>query len=130
MDIFFHDPDDVPLPPGEVRIRAFTATPYPDGRRVKVYLEVSPFQKKPSGEITILAAGETVVATANIIETVTRRMELTMHLRLAEPGGSYTARAELYYDEPLPEKTNGSDQVYQLPARIPVDSAVSVFTVG
>ena len=42
MDIFFQDPTDIPLPPEEVRIRELTAEPWPDGRRVRVYVELTP----------------------------------------------------------------------------------------
>jgi hypothetical protein len=44
MDIFFHDPTDIPLPPAEVRIRQFKGEPWPDGRRVKLTLELTLFE--------------------------------------------------------------------------------------
>ena len=53
MDIFFQDPTEVPLPPNEVRIRALRAETYPDGQRVRVYLEVDPSQQRPSADLAI-----------------------------------------------------------------------------
>ncbi|MEN8172069.1 MAG: hypothetical protein ABFS03_04235, partial [Chloroflexota bacterium] len=53
MDIFFTDPNDIPLPPDEVHIRKLSAEPWPDKKRVHVNLEISPFQKRPSGEIIL-----------------------------------------------------------------------------
>ncbi len=129
MDIFFQDPDDIPLPPNEVRIREFSATPYPDGHRIRVFIEVTPFQRKPSGEIAIVNGTGREVASASIIETVTKRMELTMHLRDAETGGAYTATAEIFYGESPAEDANGSDKTYELPQRIIVDSTEITFSI-
>ena len=39
MDIFFQDPGAIPLPPDDVKIVELRAEPWPDNRRVKVYLE-------------------------------------------------------------------------------------------
>ena len=59
MDIFFQDPSEIPLPPEEVRIREVRAEPWPDGQRVRVYLEVDPFQQRPNADVKITdAAGE------------------------------------------------------------------------
>lgn len=130
MEIFFHDPDDVPLPPEEVHIREFKINPYPDGRRVKVYLEITPFQKKPSGEITIFNKDELVVASASIIETIDPKMEMTMHLRGPISGSEFTAKADLFYVE-LPElEENGQEKpAPQIPERKMVDQTEISFRV-
>ena len=99
MEIFFQDPSDIPLPPDEVRIREFKAQPWPDGRRVRVTLQITPFQKKPNGEIRINDENGEEVANISIIETIDPNMELTVHLRQSETGGEYTAYAVLYYSE-------------------------------
>jgi hypothetical protein len=103
MDIFFHDPEDIPLPPEEVRIRDFRAQPYPDGRRIRIYLEVTPFQQRPSGEITIFNPAGEPAASASIIETITKQMEMTMHLRGTAMAGTHTIVAEIFYEDPPPE---------------------------
>lgn len=97
MDIFFQDPSEIPLPPDEVRIRQLTAQPYPDGRRVHIYLELTPFQKRPSGEITVTDSEGEEVAHLSIIESINPRLELTAHLRYPQPGGRYTLSAEIFY---------------------------------
>lgn len=99
MEIYFQDPSEIPLPPEEVRIRKFTAELWPDGRRVRVYVEVDPFQKRPNVDLTIRNAQGEEEATASIIESMERKMELTMHLRRprGEGGGSYSAEAVLFY---------------------------------
>jgi hypothetical protein len=102
MDIFFRDPNEIPLPPEEVRLKELKAEPWPDGKRVRVYLEVDPFQKRPSADLVILNANGDEVSSANILETMARKMELNMHLREDQPGGEYTLEAVLYYQR-LPE---------------------------
>jgi hypothetical protein len=104
MDIFFEDPSVIPLPPEEVRIREVSAKPYPDGRRIRVRVELDPFQKRPSLEVTILDSLAEPVAQARVIETMTRTLEMTMHVREAHGDGDYTLHCLLYYQEaPAPQ---------------------------
>jgi len=98
MDIFFQDPSEVPLPPAEVRIRQFTAIPWFEGRRVRIYLEVDPFQKRPSADVTILNEQGEAVSEISIIESMTRKMEFNIHLRLPDLLGRYQAQVVLYYE--------------------------------
>jgi hypothetical protein len=128
MDIFFHDPADLPLPPNEVHIRQFAVQPYPDGRRVRVYLEVTPFQKKPSAEITLFNAHGDEIGNVSIIETIDPRMEMTMHLRGLVSDGQIKARADLFYQD-LPEEINGSAADYKMPIRMQVDQAEASFDI-
>jgi len=102
MDIFFQDPTEVPLPPDEVRIRILRAEPWPDGVRVRVYLETDPFQKRPNANLIIAAPDGEDVAHVSVIETMTRKMEMTMHLRHPAgqpPAGEYRIAATLFYAE-------------------------------
>jgi hypothetical protein len=96
MDIFFTDPSETPLPPGEVRIRKLQADPWPDGRRVKIYLEVDPFQRRPSADLTITDRDGREVAGASVIESMNRKMEMNLHLRDAEPG-EFTLQVVVFY---------------------------------
>jgi hypothetical protein len=97
MDIFFQDPTAIPLPPQEVRIKSLSAELWPDNRRVSVILEVTPFQKRPSGEVNISNPLGVEVASVSIIESIVPRMEFTMHLRGENPAGEYRLSATLYY---------------------------------
>ena len=103
MDIFFADPSEVPLPPNEVRIRELNVDPWPDGKRLRVYLEVDPFQRRPNADLTLLDQDGQELSSVSIIESMTRKMELVMHLRNAA-SGSCTLQATLYYAT-LPEST-------------------------
>jgi hypothetical protein len=98
MNINFFDPGDVPKPRAEIKIERFDAQPYPDGWRVKVNIDVTPFQERPNLEIR-LKLGERLVAELSVVETMHRHMEFTMHVRgVTSPAGQYVAEVELYYD--------------------------------
>jgi hypothetical protein len=112
MDIFFQDPTQVPLPPNEVRVTELRATMYADGRRVKVTLALTSFQKRPNLSLEIRDALEQVLAETEIIETMTPNLDLTLHLRHPNPQPPYTLFAILFYAPPiqpdavaLPERT-------------------------
>lgn len=119
MDIFFQDPSDVPLPPTEVRIRALTAEPWPDGQRVRVYFEVDPYQRRPNADLTIHDDAGREISSVSIIEPMDRKMELTMHLRGQRAAGALTLRAVLFYTEPreteLKENSAGDEPAGDLP---------------
>ena len=116
MDIFFHDPDDQPVEPEEVRIREFAAKPYPEGTRIHIYLELTPFQKRPSAEVFVKNELGEIVAQASIIETVNRKMEMTLHIRGERREGPHTVIVKIFYDDE-PEDSNGSEVEFRLPER-------------
>jgi hypothetical protein len=107
MDIFFQEPDAIPLPPADVRIKRLEAEPWPDGRRVRVRLELTPFQQRPNAELIIADQDGQEAASISIIESMDRMIELTMHLRgLAPrglaPRGLYRLSAVVFYREAPP----------------------------
>jgi len=103
--------------------------PYPDGKRVRVYLELTPFQQRPSGELFVVDSLGNLVATANIIETIDAKMELTMHLRASNPQGEFTARAVIFYTNSLEDITE-DDQIVSAPEREIVDEKEFQFEFG
>jgi hypothetical protein len=125
MDIFFQDPTEIPLPPNEVRILRLRAEPWPDNRRVRIYLELTPFQKRPNGEVRILDASGEEVATVTIVEAIDRKMEFTVHLREVPTGGEYNAFATVYYAEAGEEirQGDGGDEIKNL---TPIPSEITV----
>jgi len=129
MDIFFQDPSEVPLPPEEVRIREFNASPWPDGQRVKVYLEVDAFQKRPSVQVNIRDAGGEVLTEVSIVETITRKMEFNMHLRQPKSRGQFKIEVTLYYQHF--ESVGETEEVEPQPApeRVVVDYKETVFHI-
>lgn len=98
MDIYFTDPDTVPLPPNEIKIQKLSAKPWADGQRVRVNLEITPFQKNPNAVITINNLDGEKVASITIIETIEYDMEFTLHLRGSNNLGKYLVTAIVYYE--------------------------------
>jgi hypothetical protein len=115
MDFFFQDPNEIRLPPEEVRIRELQAHPWPDGARVRVYLEVDPFQKRPSTDLVISAANGDAVANASIIESMARKIELNMHLRGAGIAGPFSLTVVLFYLAPLPDPETADENAKLAP---------------
>lgn len=131
MDIFFTNPNDVPLPPEDVRIRKFSAEPWPDKRRVRIYLEISPFQQKPSGEIVLTDSQGRQVAVANFIETMVANMEINLHLRTEDTLGAYQAAVTLFYLQKIPEaEEEQENESLMLPEKIHVDQATFDFEIS
>jgi hypothetical protein len=130
MVIFFQDPSEIPLPPAEVRIRQLRADPWPDGKRVRIYIEIDPFQQPPNADISIENSAGDSVAQVSIIESMSRKIELTMHLHGPMLDGKFKVIANLYYSEPLQEPKEGE---FGQPARMPkstaVDRAEITFTI-
>ncbi len=99
MELFFEDPNHSRLPPDKVRIIELRAEPLPDGRRVRVFLELTPFLNRPDGEISIFdSLGEEVVH-VNIIETMLPKIILTLHLRGGKPSGTFRVIGKIFYSQ-------------------------------
>lgn len=88
-------------PRDEIEVEDIIAAPYPDNRRVKVTVVVTPFRERPNLEIAILDAAERIVASTSAIALMNFRSSYVMHLRgMDDPTGSYTIRVQLYYESP------------------------------
>ena len=129
MDIFFRDPTDIPLPPEQVRIRRFHAEPWADGRRVSITLELTPFLKRPNGEITITDGRGVEAASLDIIETMDPRLEFTIHLRGAALESPFTVAAAIFYlEEPETPAEDLQADLETRPRRV-VDQAETTFQI-
>lgn len=95
------DPELAPRPRDEVRIRELSVTPYPDGRRLRVQLLLTPFAPvdRPNLEITARRVDGLMVASVSVIESMQHHLNLTIHLRDPQPvPGEYVVQADLYYE--------------------------------
>ena len=127
MNIFLQYPDEVRLPPAEVRLLEVKVTPQPDGRRVKIFLELTPFLKRPNIDVTITSAKGKKAAHSSILETMLRKLEFNLHLREPEPGGEYAIECLVYYQK-LPEPVDTSQEV-SLPEPMVVDRQKAAFVL-
>ncbi|HET8564747.1 MAG TPA: hypothetical protein VFM35_12810 [Candidatus Binatia bacterium] len=98
MDMFFPEDHLQRTTPEETRITSLAATPYPDGYRLHVNIEITPFQKRPHLEVTLSDAEGQEIASSSIIEPLTWKMEFTMHIR-GELRNPYTLEATLFYPD-------------------------------
>jgi hypothetical protein len=100
MEFFLTDPQVARLPSAETRILDLRAEPYPDGKRVHVNLELTPFQQRPYIELTLNDPDGNEVSSASIVEPMGWKLELTLHLRKPNPsGGTYILATHLFYPD-------------------------------
>jgi hypothetical protein len=98
MEFFFPEDNLTRATPEETSISRLSAQPYPDGRRLRVNLEITPFQQRPYIEVTLNDSNGIEVASTSIVEPLSWKLEFTMHIR-GEPNNPYTLHARLYYPE-------------------------------
>ena len=103
MDFFFPEDNLTRTVPEETKIISLNATTYPDGRRLRVNIEITPFQKRPYIEVLLNNADGTEVASTSIVEPLSWKLEFTMHVR-GEIKNPYTLHARLYYPEDGPSQ--------------------------
>jgi hypothetical protein len=98
MDFFFPEDKLTRAVPEETRILSLSAEPYPDGYRLHVHMEVTPFQKRPYIEVVLNDSDGNEVGSTSIVEPLSWKLEFTMHIR-GEIKNPYTLHARLYYPD-------------------------------
>lgn len=111
---FFDDPADAPRTRDAVRFNKLGLYVYPDGRRIAVGFDITPFIERPSIEVQLTNANGEKAGALTVIETVDTNFHLTMHLRDRRPTARYDVRATLYYASP----EDGRHDVHTLTATI------------
>jgi hypothetical protein len=104
MTFFFPDLEDAsaaPVPPEEMRLIDLGVTPSGDRQRIKIRVEVTPFQmnQRPHFDVVLLDDHDQEVNDVTIIEPINRKFEFIMHLLRAETKGKYKLFARVYYPE-------------------------------
>ena len=106
--------DENALSPENVRILDLHVEPWPDGKRVRVHMTLTPFQQPPDLEISILNDQKQEVSHVTVVENIDDKLVLTIHLRVPEPHGDYVLKAIVHYNE-LGAVTQ-DDCVFKIPA--------------
>ena len=127
MNPFFLDPNEVRLPPEAVRLTKVQVMPQPNGRQVKIHLELTPFMKRPNIEVTVISSVGKEVGHASILETMLHTLEITLHLRQVEPGEALRLETRVYYQR-LPEPSDTPVEI-PLPDPIIVDRNTTNFNL-
>jgi hypothetical protein len=99
MDIEFVDPDELPLSPEEVKFLEVAAEPFPDNRRIRLTINLTPFQQPPDIEILALNPADERVTEATIIGAPNKQMSLTVHIRGDIVEGVYRFQFSLGYQD-------------------------------
>ena len=98
MEFFFPEDNLNRATPEETDITSLSAEPYPDGYRLRVNIEMTPFQKRPHLEIILTNGNGDEVATASVVEPMNWKIEFTLHLH-GELANPYTLEAKLFYPD-------------------------------
>lgn len=99
MFLQIEDPSEVPLPPDDVRIKEVVFKPYPDRRRVRMLLKITPFQSPPNIAVVVEDAREREVSSLSIIGATEATMSLTIHIRDPETEPPITVTMTVGYEE-------------------------------
>ncbi len=116
MDFFFPEDNLVRAVPEETHITSLRAEPWPDRTRVRVDLEITPFQKRPHIDVTLFDSDGNEVASTHLVEPMSWKLEFTLHVRgKTDPAGGYRLEARLYYPADGPQAEPVSIE-FQIPA--------------
>jgi hypothetical protein len=99
MELSFFDSNEAPVPPEDVRVRSLNVEPYPDGKRLALDLDVTPFQEAPDLAIRIQDRHDNLIASTDVIEASDPKMRLTIHIRGPAPQGPLAAVVEVHYQD-------------------------------
>ena len=91
-------PEDA-CPPAEVRIEELSIEPWPDGKRVRVQVSLTPFSIRPDLNASVLNDQGDEICSANIIQTMDDHMVFTLHLRGESPSGRYRLLMDVAYED-------------------------------
>ena len=86
-------------PPQEVRFTELRVEPWPDARRVRVHVTLTPFEQYPNLEAVLARSAGEEVSRAAIIETAENRIVFTLHIRAPEAAGTYWLTATITYPD-------------------------------
>ena len=116
---FYDDPGETPKSREDVRLNDLGLYVYPDGRRVTMGFNVTPFLEKPSIEVRVVNERGEPAGWLNVIETIETNFSLTMHLRDKEPTSHYEVTATVYYQTPETDRMDVHQVVKQFDATQP-----------
>lgn len=100
MDYFNIDPNIKKLPPEEIRFISLQAEPFEDRQRIRIRLELTPFQQSPCIELNLSDSEGNFISSVSIIEPPLWKQELIMHVRNSSlVNGELSLIARLFYPE-------------------------------
>ena len=98
MEFYIDNPNILRYPPSDTRLHDLRAKLDSDGKRLRVAVELLPFQQRPDIELSLTDSTGNEVASTSIIEPVNWKLELTLHIRKTVlTVGKYFLTAGLFY---------------------------------
>ena len=94
---FFDDPADMFKARDDVRIKDIVTEVSPEGRRVSVGFDLTPFRDRPSLDVVIVNAEGEIAGNITVIETLAHQFILIIHIRDKNPTTRYDVFTELFY---------------------------------
>jgi hypothetical protein len=101
MGFFQIDPNVERMLPADTRLLNVRAELYSDGKRLKVGLDLTPFQQKPYLDLVFTNSSGEIITTTSIIEPVNWNLELNLHIRKssASDNGVYKLMVVISYPD-------------------------------
>jgi hypothetical protein len=93
-----HPPEDA-RQPAEVRFQEVKVEPWPDGKRIRVHVTLTPFVDRPDLSVVVRDLFGEEVCSAEIIQTMDDRMVFTLHLRGDSSINNYTLHIKVSYED-------------------------------
>jgi hypothetical protein len=100
MESYSENEQETPkLAPENVRFEDFHIEPWPDGFRLRIHLQITPFSQFPDIETVITDPLGNEVSRTSIIEMNENRLVFTMHIRSRQLAGPFTITSAIIYPE-------------------------------
>jgi hypothetical protein len=110
----------------EIDILTLEASPYPDGRRVKVIFLLSPFTQGPNALISLIDEDGKLIASVHIVNIFVPENEITLHVSERDIlDGTYKVTLDLFHI--IEEELEGDDQHVRI-RQSPITSAEVSFS--
>ena len=117
MELFHTDPEVEHLPPANTRLLDLRTEPTPlHEKRLRIVLEMTPFQQKPDVSLTLTDPTREIAAMISIIEPIACRLDHPLHIRKpgVPAGGAYKLVANLSY--PAQGEIDRRDLTVEIPS--------------
>ncbi len=110
----FDNSDESPRPLEDVRITEVQVQVLPDGRRVLVSVNLTPFFEKPNFDVTLLR-DDVEARSLSVVGAMDTHTQLTMHLPAGAPSGTYVARVDLLGEDAVRQTESVTFEVRHTP---------------
>lgn len=93
-----HPPDDG-ANPTDVRFVELRVEPWPEGDRLRIHAQITPFLKPPDLEAVLFDSAGNEISSVIVIENIDFTLVFTMHIRFPSADGKYTLNGKISYED-------------------------------